>query len=358
MSDIRTALTEAMNGASADAEFDSSTEIEQPALEVSSDAVEDSPQETQAQRDRDDKGRFAAKAAEAKANANVSPEKQGQTPINNEGQSADPAAPVVAKKKAPSSWKPDVIAEWDSLPPKIQDEVLRREGDYFKGVAQLKSSVQQAEAINREVQPYMATIRSLGATAPQAIGHLLNLDHTLRYGTQEQKIGVVRHVMQSAGMNPAEIFGEVQPANPELRPILDELNQLKLERQQEREAATRREFQEINSTLSGFSTDKPHFEVVRNRMADLIELAAQQGQTLSLDDAYDRAIWENPEVRQSLIAERETAAEQRARQATQAARAKTASLSVNGAPNGTPSTVMKAASIRDSLQDAISKHRA
>lgn len=357
MSDIRTALTEAMNGASAEAEFDATDEVAQPAVVESAADVADEGVETQAQRDRDEKGRFAARQAEAKVEANVAPEKQGQSPINKEGQSAiDPAAPQ--KKKAPSSWKPDVIAEWDSLPPKIQDEVLRREGDYFKGVEQLKASVKHAEAINREVQPYMPTIRALGATAPQAIGHLLNLDHKLRHGTPDQKIDVVRHVMQAAGLDPAEIFGEKPPINPELQPILQELQALKQEREQERAAANRREFQEINSTLSGFSTDKPHFEVVRNRMADLIEIAAQQGQQLSLDEAYDRAIWENPEIRQTLIAERETQAEQRARQAAQAARARSAAASVQGAPNGTPSNASKSASVREALIDSMSRHRA
>lgn len=357
MSDIRTALQEAFDSASDDdtGVIETTNTVVEPVSEV---AV-DTSAESQPSRDRDDKGRFASKAekdaaaaATAKEVANVAPVKQGQqaAPV------VDPNAP--AKRKAPSSWKPEVAAKFDLADPDIQEEILRREGDFHKGWQQLRGSVQQAEAINKEVQPYMATIRSLGATAPQAIGHLLNLDHQLRHGTQDQKLGVVRHVMQSAGLDPDEFFGERKEVNPELQPILQELNQVKSAYQQMQDAANRRELQEINSSLSGFSTDKPHFEVVRNRMADLIELSAQQGQALSLDDAYDRAIWENPEIRQTLISERETAAEQRARQAAQATRARTAAASVNGAPNGTPSNNVKPVSVRDAVAQAMEKHRA
>lgn len=357
MSDIRTALTEAFSSANkTESTFDATDVDTAPVVETTEPAAEvvaDSTESVES-RSRDEKGRFAQKTvkdnvAQAKEQASVAPVKQGQ-PVEQ-------AAPE-NKRKPPSAWKPELASKFETLPPEFQDEILRREGDFHKGFHQLRQSVQQAEAINREVQPYMATIRALGATAPQAIGHLLNLDHQLRHGTQDQKLGVVRHVMQAAGLNPDEYFGEKQQINPELQPILQELNQVKSAYQEMQEAANRREMQEVNSTLSGFSTDKPHFELVRNRMADLIEIAANHGETLSLDDAYDRAIWENPEIRQSLIAERETAAEQRARQAAQAARAKTASASVNGAPNGTPSNAVKPKSVREALQQAVAAHRA
>jgi hypothetical protein len=59
-------------------------------------------------------------------------------------------------------------------------------------------------------------------------------------------------------------------------------------------------------------------------MADLLET----GKATSLQDAYEKAVWMNPDIRQSLIEQQRLDAQKKAMAEAQSLRAKTAAVSV------------------------------
>ena len=82
-----------------------------------------------------------------------------------------------------------------------------------------------------------------------------------------------------------------------------------------------------NHELDQFaSSDKPHFEAVRNDMADFLE----SGKAQSLEQAYKMAIWSRDDIRQTLIEQQQIEAQRKYEEQQRAARAKTASVSVKG----------------------------
>jgi hypothetical protein len=85
----------------------------------------------------------------------------------------------------------------------------------------------------------------------------------------------------------------------------------------------------------------PHFETLRDDMADLIDIASKRGVYLTLEDAYARATGMNPEVSRQVATQQSLASKQSAAQAanTKAQRALQASVSVGGAPAGAPTAV-------------------
>lgn len=342
MSDIRSALESAFAEAgqevqtqtapveqNTDQQFDAAKEQSEPVK------LESGKEPTAAERARDQKGRFAEdKQKSAKVDAAVSP----------------------TKRKPPSSWKPDVAAKWDNLDETLQEEILRRESDYHKSIQQWKPSIEQAQAVHKAIEPYAATIRAAGVTPIQAVQHLFDLDHKLRYGNQTQKMDVVRYVMESAGLDATSIFGERQQEAPEIVELRNQLQNMEKRYNEIAQVANRQDMQQVQAVLSDYSS-KPHFEDVRLRMADLIEAHAATGKELTIDKAYEMAVWENPQIRQQLIEEQISEADKTRRQQAQVQRSRQASVSVTGAPNGAPSNTVRSGSIRTALQDAVRLHR-
>ena len=87
-----------------------------------------------------------------------------------------------------------------------------------------------------------------------------------------------------------------------------------------------------------------HFPVLESQMAALIT----SGQADSLKDAYDKALWLNPETRAKAIAKQDDV--RRQREAVEAAAARKAA-SVNVVKRGTPPAPAKPKSMEDTIRE-------
>ena len=119
--------------------------------------------------------------------------------------------------RAPSSWKKEQQAKFASLPPDIQSEIARREGDIHRGVEHYKVAAERGNTYEKAFAPFRDTIQKIGSTPEQAITGLMQTDHNLRYGSPAQKVAVIQHIIQSYGINP-EWFDQQNnsQANPEI----------------------------------------------------------------------------------------------------------------------------------------------
>jgi len=99
----------------------------------------------------------------------------------------------------------------------------------------------------------------------------------------------------------------------------------------------------------------PYFDEVRSEMADIIEIAAKRGVTLSLPDAYEKAVRMNDDTYQASGARQASSSNtQAALQAHQAAqKAKGAAVSVSGNPSGTGINVGNVADLRGTIASAM-----
>lgn len=305
MSDTRTALEEAFAAAE-----------EAQAEQV---ATPEPEQETTPVAERDEKGRFSAKVTEA-------PEVT-ETPVVEE------PAPV---RKAPSSWKPAaqeaflkadrgeaLTAEEIKL---LTAEAERRESDFHKGLSDFKSHSERAKQYDAAIAPFQQHLQRLGVDAPTAIQALMKADVTLRTSDPATKAQYFAQLAREYGID----LGQVQqpaPQDPQTAYLMNQLNELRQTQQMWQNQIQQQEQAKAQQELQSFgSSDRPHFDAVRNDMADLLET----GKATTLQEAYDMAVWMRPDVRQSLIDQQLADAQRKALAQAQQQRAKTAAVSVKG----------------------------
>ena len=219
--------------------------------------------------------------------------------------------------RAPSSWKKEQQAKFASLPPDIQSEIARREGDIHRGVEHYKVAAERGNTYEKAFAPFRDTIQKIGSTPEQAITGLMQTDHNLRYGSPAQKVAVIQHIIQSYGINP-EWFDQQNnsQANPEIGHLQNRLQQFEAQQAQQMQNMQEREAASLNNDIAAFAAKNEHFEAVRDRMATLLEGNASK----SLQEAYETAIWADPAIRATLLAEQQK--EIRSKAATKAIEAK------------------------------------
>lgn len=279
-------------------------------------ASDASVEEAKPDRSRDELGRFAA---EQKA-----------------GEVVEQKPP----RKYPSSWKPEAKPLFERIAgdpelAMIADEIERREADFHKGLEGYKGKAQFADAMEKAIAPFQATIASYGVSPDVAVQALFAADHRLRYGAQHEKAQALMQLAQDYGISLDGLPQQAQVA-PEYVALQNELHQLKAMQHQWMLSQQQAQSQTVLSEIERFATDKPHFDAVREDMAALL----QAGRAESLEQAYEMATWARPDVRSSLLEQQRKDEEAKRREDAQraAAAAKSAAVQVRGAPTGGPSS--------------------
>lgn len=247
----------------------------------------DEPEVIEETKSRDEKGKFAPKAIK---------EVGDESPLEAEPTTDEPEA-----KRAPGSWKKEAQADFVKLPSHIQDEVIRREGDFHKGVEQYKQAANRAHEYDHVLQPYMGTMQEQGLQPTQAIHAMFEADRLLRTGTAEQKTQLALTMFRDYQIDPRSVFSAlqgqpVQQQNPQVAQLMNEMHQIRAQQSESQRIQQAREHEALNSEIVQFSQGKEHFEAVRQDMATLIDAAAKAGRDMNLDEAYRKAIRLNDDV--------------------------------------------------------------
>jgi len=335
MSDLREAL-ETAYAAAETAEVEPKGDVVAEAREVPDAPALEAPAETAAEaRARDEKGRFAAKAAEEAAAA----EKPAAAPA------VDPNAQVVPTEqpiKAPNTWRPAAAAKFATLDPEIRAEIEKRENDARMGIQQYKQAADFGRAFNEAIKPFEQTLKGLGAHPVQAVQALFAADHKLRYSPPEEKARYFAELAAQYGVQLDNIRQAPQP-DPQYLQMQQELNRLRQQQDgliQERQQA---EQSSLLSVIDQFQQDpaNQHFEAVKGEMALLLE----NGRASDLKQAYDMAVWMRPDIRAGLLqqqtqsVEKSSAEQQRQQRAAAAARTVKGSTPASGTSNGPKDTL-------------------
>ncbi len=255
--------------------------------------------------------------------------------------------------QAPSSWNAKEKAAWATMSPDARAAVYRRETEMRRAISASHEARGFKEGFDKEMHKYEPLLKEKGVTniMGQVIQPMMQLRAGLEVGTPMQKAGIIgvlvrdfdikiedldnvlTQMRDSGGLSPA---ARPQPVNysqvPELQPLFA------LQRQLEEARAAKAE--QVISEIASL----PHFETLKDKIADVFDLAAAEGKTISALDAYDRAaafFGLEPRVKPSITT---------SEAAAQLARSRKASSSVSGAPQS--SVAKKATSRREQLEAA------
>lgn len=329
MSDLRSALSEALASAE---------EPEQTTPQVQDAPIAAPEPEVKAEtRARDESGKFAKKAEPAPEPA---PEPVQEAP-----------KPEV---KAPTSWKPaaqEAFLKASRGEMLTADEVKlltaeaeRREGDFHKGIQEFRTHADRARSYDQAIAPFQQHLQALGVDAPTAISSLLKADYTLRNSDPVSKRAYFMNLAQQYGI---DLNAEAPQVDQTVQYLMNELNQLRQSQQLTYNQIQQREQEAAQSEMQAFASDPQHahFEAVRGTMASLLET----GQAKTLKEAYDKAVWLDDGIRQSLIEQQRKDAESKAMAQAQAQRARTAAVSVKGSSPAAGGIQTPKGSLRDQI---------
>lgn len=299
--------------------------------------------ETQTEKEaraRDEQGRFAKKPEEPQATPE--PQAQPETPQ------------VVNVRKPPQSWKQELKDGFNTLPEQYQEEILRREADYNKGIQRYAESAKYAETVKPVFDKWAPYLTQLQVTPDKAFDALIQAEYTLRNGSPAQKQQAFMKLAQDYGIDfgsqpqvENQLDPNVQHALQRVQYLEEQLRNQQYLQQQEAQRKQQAEQAELQKQIEEFSSspNRPHFEAVRDDMSRLL----QAGYAESLEDAYDKAVWARPDIRSTLLKDEEAKRINEMAKVAEAAKAK--AVSVKGSPPGAAVRVT-GASIRDDIRSA------
>jgi len=316
---------------------------------------------------RDSLGRFVPKAKEPQEGPGAAPGTPGATPPVLTPPAAVTAVPAAAPPvQSPQSWSPLVRDEhWAKLPPAVQQEVLRREQEVIQAFRSVAPARQLGEQFHAAIQPYMPAIQAEGVEPITAVTNLMQFATRMRMGTMGEKAATLAQIVNTYGVDinalDSALAGVAPQAQADPRQAVNQAVQQALlpiyqAAQQRQQMVAQQADGAARTELEAFAANPKNrfFNDLRNDMADMVDMAANQGRDLSLQEAYDRAGMLHPEISKIMIAERQGANAQQLTAAAQ--KAKASAVSVRGtAPVGNPGGP-EPSSIRESIEAAIEAH--
>lgn len=279
---------------------------------------------------RSPEGKFEAKDKPAEQ-AEAAPEEAAEQ-VSDQTQTDEGTEPPTAAIEPAQSWSAEMKAEWTKLPPKIQEYILKREGEAHKRITELGETAKGAEQIRTVMDRYQQTFR--GQNPAQAIEKLAAASDFL----ERSPLEAIKWLADAYRVDLSQLGAARQPGtdeNSEAAQLRSEISQLKRElsdtktrvlSREQREMETHQ--QSIAKQVEDFARDKPHWAEVENDVLAQIHAIRVSDPNLppdkTLEKAYDRALKLNEDVQAKISADKKAAeeAKQKAEAAKKATEAK------------------------------------
>ena len=245
-------------------------------------------------------------------------------------EAAEEAKPVTR----PSTWKKEYVQIWDKMEKgeqiskedftKFAEYANQRESEYKKGVSTYKAEADRAKSYENAIAPYAQDLQRRNIQPTQYIENLVRAEQILSNAPYDQKVQVFQKLAADYGIQLNG--GQVTQLDPYTQQLMNQLNQVNQEVSsikgrfaQEENQRLMTEIERVRSNVEKF----PHFDVVREEMAQLLEL----GKAQDLETAYKKAVRMNDDVWELEQERLLSAAKQQSSKAQQVAKAKAAAVS-------------------------------
>jgi hypothetical protein len=210
----------------------------------------------------------------------------------------------VKETGAPGTWTKEALQEWAAIPLRAQQEILKREDDMMKGIAQYKSAADLAQRYESVVEPYKPILQAEGVDPVELFNSFAGNHYLLTRGTPAQKIELAANMLTHYGVDlPALLdhFGDkaLETHDPEITSLRAELNTLKSQINQQATASTQQLRAKADAEIETFSTNPAN--IYFNELVDDIAKLLSTGVAETLPEAYEKAVYANPVTRQKEI---------------------------------------------------------
>lgn len=275
---------------------------------------------------------------------------------SKEVESEKPEGKEEPEIEAPVSWSKKDKAAWKDIPKAARETIARRESERDRYIQEKGREIKGLEKITKEygelrakVEPYA---RSMKMKSSQYLDALIRADQAaiknpLQYVEQFARNNGIDLRALVQGDREMAHDSELHQYRSELQSLRGELVALREERdsyqQYTQQQAEQARLAPMQSVIEGFLSQKPADEVqaVATKLPTFIQLVNEEmpheSPQVRLEEAYDRAIWSIPQLRQA-AQERAAHAKQEAERkaAEEARRARGLRSRAPGTPSGKP----------------------
>lgn len=264
---------------------------------------------------------------------------------------------------APKTWKKEEAEAWATISPAAKAAISRREEEMFRGLEQYKQTAGFGNSVQAVIAPYSAIMQAQNIDPVQMVKGYMDIEYRLHTGTPEQKTQLFKEFAQRYNVPISSLTGNATDdayADPQIASLQRELAELKAGQSSIQQQRFQESQAKTNATVQQFFSDAKNIYV--NDVADDIAHLLNTDKTLTLEQAYEKAIWLNPNTRAKEIARQDaekqaTAAAEATKKLEEAKRAQAANLKIRqkaGAatqPLGTMGDTME-----ETLREIKSRH--
>ena len=291
--------------------------------------IDEKPLETEEIRSEDN--------AEESLETEISPtnDKEPAQSVSSDEPTESYEEPQEKSVSRPSTWKKEYVQIWDKMEKgeqiskedftKFAEYANQRESEYKKGVSTYKAEADRAKSYENAIAPYAQDLQRRNIQPTQYIENLVRAEQILSNASYDQKVQVFQKLASDYGIQ-LNGNGQVTQLDPYTQQLMNQLNMVNQEVSsikgrfaQEENQRLMGEIERVRSNVEKF----PHFDVVREEMAQLLEL----GKAQDLETAYKKAVRMNDDVWEIEQERLLSSAKNQASKAQQVAKAKAAAVS-------------------------------
>jgi len=294
MSDDRRELLEAALEQAEEGTLETPVEKE---IEVNDDPIQTEETSVEESDNRDEKGRFKAQEASS-----------DQDSVEELDMVAEASDVPDEEIKRPTTWKKEYVEVWEKMASgkplgkeefaKFAEYANQRESEYKKGVSAYKAEADNARQLTEAIGQFAPELQAQNIHPVAWINNLGRAHMILTKAPYQEKVQMFHRLAADYGIQlnsdslqmPEQAYVDPyqQQLMQQLQATQQQVQQLSAIREQEENARLTQEINRVSSDRERF----PHFEMVREDMAQLLE----RGLAPNLETAYAKAVRMNDEA--------------------------------------------------------------
>ncbi len=294
------------------------------------------------------------------ADASEASPQQDDKPAEDKPAEGEDNSAEVEALGAPKTWTKESLTDWAAIPDRAKQEILKREEDFLKGITQYKAGAELGQRYDTVVEPYKPILAAEGIDPVQMFQSFAANHYLLTRGTPQQKIELAANMLMGYQIPLPELLEHLadnpgSQVDPEIAALRKEIGELKNFQSKELSGRTEAAQATISREIEAFAADPahPYFD----ELADDISKLFGSGMANTLAEAYEKAVFANPNTRQKEL-DRLTAASRDTAAAEEQARkdkiAKSTAADVTLTPKSRDGTV-PVGSIDDTLSETMAR---
>jgi hypothetical protein len=290
---LEAALDQAEEG-TLEAPIEKEIEVNDDPIQAENASEESSVEETD---NRDEKGRFKAQEA--------STEQDSAEESDLVAEASDVPDEEI---KRPTTWKKEYVDVWNKMQEgkpldkaefaKFAEYANQRESEYKKGVSAYKAEADNARQLTEAIGQFAPELQAQNIHPVAWINNLGRAHMILTKAPYQERVQMFHRLAQDYGIQlnqDAVQMPEQQYVDPYQQQLMQQLQATQQQVQQLSAIREQEENARLTQEISRVSSDKerfPHFEMVREDMAQLLE----RGLAPNLETAYAKAVRMNDEA--------------------------------------------------------------